>query len=180
MWRPWLTIHFLAPTVQAKGEADEHTHTSKTNTLSEMSTRMQKVLSSCSDGQTLHRSHSRVQDCLHIGATMHRLRYLPKEMSFWCHPHHQPADKPRDSSHPPLLGKQFQVAQTTHATPRPGPGSGGNKRYRQEYSFEDSQRQIEAQFGSIRQPSGLGGDPEILPWFRVAESVYLVVLSVLY
>ncbi|KAI1259788.1 hypothetical protein F5Y18DRAFT_408212 [Xylariaceae sp. FL1019] len=66
------------------------------------------------------------------------MRYLSQEVSFRRHHHHQLAHQPRESGHPPVLCQQLQGPSSAYAEARPGPRPGGNQRYRQVHSLEDS------------------------------------------
>ena len=93
---------------------------------------------------------------------MYRVRYLPQEVPLRRNQHHQLAHQPRDAGLAPIQRQQFQAAPSAHAESRPGVGSGGNQRYWQEYSIEGVGGQAEAQLGPLREPTGLGGDSEVL------------------
>ena len=127
-----------------------------------MSSRMQEVLPCSSHWQAVHRGHSRVEDRLHLGKIVHRLWYLPEEMSFRRYPHHQPAHEPGDRSHTPILREQLQIAQTPHAQAWPGARSCRDEWHWEEYGAKDPERQAQAQSGEMGQSTGLGGDFEVL------------------
>ena len=117
--------------------------------LSEMPSRMQKVLSCRTDRQALYRSCPRVKDCLHLRTSVHRMWYLCQEVPLQRHQHHQSTHEPRVPSNSPLFGQQLQATSAAYATARTGFGLGRNKRDWEEYRVEDTQWQAEAQSGSI-------------------------------
>ena len=125
-------------------------HADLTDRTLEMSSRMQEVVSSCSDWQTLHRGYSGIQDCFHIGEAMHRLWYLREEVSLRCHQHYQPTYKPRVSSHAQVLGEQLQAPSATDAPTWASLGTCRNKWYWEEHRTEDTQRQAQAESWEIR------------------------------
>ena len=110
---------------------------------------MQEIMPSRANWEALHRSHPRLEDRLHLGATLYWMWYLRKEVPFRCHQHHQSTNKPGVASYAPLLCKQFQAASASYAKTWTSPGASWNERNRQEYCLEDTQWQIEAKPGTI-------------------------------
>ncbi|KAI1817789.1 hypothetical protein GGS20DRAFT_455261 [Poronia punctata] len=74
---------------------------------------------------------------------------MPEEMPIWRHYHHQSSDKPREPSHPPVLGQQLQASSPAHPSARPSTRSRGNERYWEKYSTEDPQRETQAKPGQV-------------------------------
>ena len=73
--------------------------------ISEMSTRMQEVMSCRPHRQALYRSDPGVEDRLHIRATMHWVWYLCQEVPLRRDQHHQSAYQPGVTSDPSILGQ---------------------------------------------------------------------------
>lgn len=102
-------------------------------------------------------------------AKLIRNAHLYVEMPLRGHQHHQFAEQLGKRHHPQVFAEQLQAAQAADSPAGRGARISRHQRNWKIDSSQDPRGQAEAQSGSLQGPSRLAGDPQPLPWLRVAK-----------
>jgi hypothetical protein len=105
-------------------------------------------------------------------ANLLKMIFFSAEMPVRGNQHHQFAEQPGKGHHPQVFAEQLQAAQAANSPTRRGARISRHQWYRKIDSPKDPRRQAEAQSGTLQGPSRLAGDPEPLPWLRVAKLLH--------